>query len=57
MYLNNNTIIEDFEDEILLSFEKAEWEAAEPVDVIYIIDSKTGKDIELWKKDYLPTLI
>ena len=48
-----NRIIEDFEDEILNSFNKAEWEAGEPVDVIYIIDSHTGKDLELWKSDYI----
>lgn len=48
-----NRIIEDFEDEIINSFNKAEWEAGEPVDVIYIIDSHTGKDIELWKSDYI----
>lgn len=53
MYKENNTIIEESENEILQAFEKAEWEAGEPVDVIYQIDSLTQKDIELWKSDYI----
>ena len=56
MYLDptTNRVIEEFEDEILNSFSKADWEAGgETVDVIYIIDSHTQRDIELWRKDYL----
>lgn len=55
MYTNPITgqVIEEFEDEILNSFTKADWEAGEPVDVIYVIDSHSHKDIELWRKDYL----
>lgn len=55
MYTNPITgqVIEEFEDEILNSFAKADWEAGEPVDVIYIIDSHSRKDIELWRKDYI----
>lgn len=56
MYLDptTNRVIEEFEDEILNSFAKADWEAGgETVDVIYIIDSHTQRDIELWRKDYL----
>lgn len=56
MYLDptTNRVIEEFEDEILNSFAKADWEASgETVDVIYIIDSHTQRDIELWRKDYI----
>ena len=55
MYTNptTNQVIEEFEDEILNSFAKADWEAGEPVDVIYVIDSHSHKDIELWRKDYI----
>lgn len=54
MYIDptTNQVIEEFEDEILNSFAKADWEQSQPVDVIYIIDSHTGKDLELWRKDY-----
>ena len=48
-----NLIIETFEDEILNSFEKADYEAGETVDVIYAVDSRTGKDIEIWRADYI----
>lgn len=49
----SNLIIETFEDEILNSFDKADYEAGEPVDVLYVIDSRTGKDIEIWRADYI----
>lgn len=46
-------IMEDYDGEALEKFEEAELEAGEPVDVIYVIDSTTGEDIELWKRDWL----
>lgn len=48
-----NQIVETFEDEILNLFEKADFENNTSVDVIYAVDSKTGKDLELWRTDYL----
>ena len=55
MYLDPTTskVIEEFEDEILNSFAKADWEQSQTVDVIYVIDSHSHKDIELWRKNYL----
>ena len=55
MYLDptTNQVIEEFEDEILNSFTKADWEQSQTVDVIYIVDSHSHKDIELWRKDYI----
>lgn len=48
-----NQIVETFEDEILNLFEKADFENNTSVDVIYAVDSKTGKDLELWRIGYL----
>ncbi len=48
-----NLIVETFEDEILNSFDKADYEAGETVDVLYVVDSRTGKDIEIWRADYI----
>ena len=46
-------IMENYEGEALEIFKEAELEAGEPVDVVYEIDSMTGEDIELWKRDWL----
>ena len=56
MYKLNKKIYEDFEDEAKTEFAKADWEAGGiQVDPIYIPDSKTGIDLELWRKDWLCT--
>lgn len=46
-------IMEDYEGEALEIFKEAELEAGEEVEVTYVIDSTTGEDIELWKRDWL----
>ena len=46
-------VMEDYDGEALEIFEEAELEAGEPVDVVYAIDSRTGEDIELWKREWL----
>ena len=46
-------VMEDYEGEALEIFKEAEEEAGEPVDTVYAIDSMTGEDIELWKRDWL----
>ena len=52
-YKIDNKVVECYEDEIAMAFLEADRDAGEEVEVIYIIDSKTGKDIELWRKDYM----
>ena len=44
---------EEHENEILNAFYEADNEADEEVVVMYMIDSRTGEDIELWRCDYL----
>lgn len=44
---------EAFEDEIAEAFLKADKDAGEEVDVIYVIDHYTGEDIECWRQDWM----
>ena len=52
-YKIDNKVVEGYEDEIAMAFLEADRDAGEEVDVIYMIDEKTDKDIELWRKDYM----
>lgn len=53
----NNIIYEDRKDEIANTFLEADRDAGEEVEVIYIIDSKTGEDLELWRRDWMTVRI
>lgn len=44
---------ESYDDEIAQAFLEADRDAGEEVDVIYMIDDKTGEDIELWRQDWM----
>ena len=52
MYVKDNKIVEDFEGEIEELFKRADLDAGSYVDILYEIDSKTHKTIELWRKNY-----
>lgn len=49
-----STFVEEtFEDEIPNAFLEADRDAGEEVEVIYMLDSITGEDIELWRQDWM----
>lgn len=54
---HNTGIYEDTIDEVALAFLEADRDAGEEVEVIYIIDSKTGRDLELWRRDWMTVRI
>jgi len=47
------SIQEQYENEIANEFLEADDEAGEEVEVIYMIDDRTGEDLELWRKDWM----
>ena len=46
-------VYEQYEDEVAKAFLKADSDAGEEVDIIYMIDDRTGDDIELWRQDWM----
>lgn len=56
-YTDNNDnrvyIAEDYEGEIISAFERADIDYEKEVDVLYLVDSVTGEDIELWRRDWI----
>ena len=51
--LSSTFVYEQFEDEVANAFLEADRDAGEEVDVIYMIDDRTGEDIELWRQDWM----